>query len=190
MILSCAPPGYFIQPVFPTIDGKVHSEYRNLSAREVESLFVRPYTDRPLLETSGVSSALLFDYCYLEKINEGKSGAREALEGMTKRFVEEGISFRTVIWGSRMLDVDPTHFLFRLDLGDGTVLEPILVEPVGSPVAERRPADERSEIIWHSMTDITFPIQLTPPRGKVVLLVERGGVEYDRHTWKFNWEGK
>ncbi len=190
LLLACAPPGYLLQPVFPSSEREIHAAYRDLTAREIESLFVRPFTDRPLFETSGVSSALLFDYAYLEKVNAGKSGAGEALDGMAAQFIDEGISFRVVIWGGRLKYVEHTGFLFLLDVGGGTVLDPIRVDPVGSPEAEKRPTDTKGETIWHSTTDITFPIQLEPPLGKVVLLLEKDGIEYDRHTWKFEWAGR
>ncbi len=185
--LACAPAGFLIQSVYPSKGHTVDPAYRSLPPREVESLFVRPFTDRPLLETSGVSSALLLDYAYLSRVNEGKAGAEEALEGMAERYVDGGISFRVVIWGKRMGDVDLTRFRFRLDLGKGRVLDPIRLEPVGSPVAEMRPNDENRIPIWHSLADLTFPVKLEPPLGKAVLLVEKGGLEYDRHTWRFDW---
>ncbi len=186
-LLSCAPAGFLLQPVRPSLNGRIADEYKSLSADEFEALFVRPFTERKLLDTSGQSSAMLYDYAYFKKKLEGVSGGEEALESMKSRYIDEGISFQAIVWGRFRDDVELSRFHFRLELKDGRSLEPIVFEPVGGAVADRRPVD--GVATWHSTVDLTFPIDLAPPLSRAVLLVERDDLEVvDRHMWKFAWD--
>jgi hypothetical protein len=186
LLLACSPPAIFLEPVTPSLNGVVAPAYRGLSESEVEALFVRPYTGRPLLETSGTTAALLYDLAYLEKRVGDKAGASEALYGMNRRYIEEGISFIVAVWGEREQDVEFPQWGFRLRAADGRVFEPTRVEPHGRPQYESESMVDR-KATWRNLADVTFPLRAEPPLASVVLEISQGGTPVQHHTWKFAW---
>ncbi|MFH1681451.1 MAG: hypothetical protein ABIH26_12525 [Candidatus Eisenbacteria bacterium] len=183
---ACSPPALFLEPVTPSLNGIVAPAYRDLPESEVEALFVRPYTGRTLLETSGTTAAMLYDLAYLEKRVGAKAGANEALYAMNRRYIEEGISFRVAVWGEKAGEVDLARWRFQLRTNEGRLLDPILVEPQGVPEFERESFVDR-KATWRSVADVTFPIRAEPPLSSVVLEIGRDGDPVQRHTWKFDW---
>lgn len=182
----CAPPAFFLAPVTPSLNGVVAPAYRNLAEGEIEALFVRPYTGRTLLETTGTTAAMLYDLAYLEKRVGEKAGGSEALYGMNRRYIEEGICFRVALWGSRSSDVDFARWGFRLRTDDGRAFDPIRVEPYGVPEYEEETIVDRRPT-WRSLADITFPLRAEPPVSSVVLEITKDGERVQHHTWKFSW---
>ncbi|MBN1825771.1 MAG: hypothetical protein JW958_05855 [Candidatus Eisenbacteria bacterium] len=185
-LLSCSPPAFFMEPVHPTVDEQIHMSYRNLSLEELEAYFVRPYTGRTLMETSGTTSVLLYDYAYLVKRVGDKSGADQALRSMRERFIDRGISFRVVIWGDRADMVDLERWNFRLRGGDEGVFDPAAIEEVRG--AELQEASIRGTSIWGSIADVTFPFRLDRSISSVVFEAYHDGEMVQHHTWKFDWE--
>jgi hypothetical protein len=184
--LACSPPAFFLEPVTPSLNGVVAPAYRDLSEAEVEALFVRPYTGRSLLETSGTTAAMLYDLAYLEKRVGGKSGGSEALYSMNRRYIEDGISFRVALWGRTSGEVDLGAFRFRLRTDEGAMLDPIRIEAQGAPEYEKESVVDRRPT-WRSLADVTFPIRAEPPLSSVVLEISKGGELVQHHTWKFAW---
>ena len=184
-ILSCAPPAMLMEPVHPTEGEQVYPEYRDLPLDELEALFVRPYTGRTLMNTSGTTSVLLYDYAYLEKRAGGKSGGAEALRSMRERFIDRGISFRVVIWGERPRDVDLERWNFRLRGGDQGVFDPASIEEVLG--AELQEASVRGTALWRSVAEVTFPFLLERSVSSVVFEAHRDGEKVQQHSWKFDW---
>ncbi|MFH1279534.1 MAG: hypothetical protein ABIK65_14275 [Candidatus Eisenbacteria bacterium] len=187
VLAACAPPAMFLQPVKPSMSGVVAMEYLGLPESEVEAIFVRPYTGRTLLETSGTTSAMLYDLAYLEKRAGAKAGANEALYAMNRRYVEEGISFKIVVWGEKAADVDLALWRFRLRTDDGRTFDPMRLEPIGVPEFDKQSLVDR-KATWRNMADITFPLSLAPPLSLVVLEIEKNGERVQHHTWKFDWK--
>lgn len=185
VFLSCAPPALFMEPVHPTRGDDVYPEYRDLSLEDLEALFVRPFTGRTLMETSGTTSALLYDYAYLMKRAGGKSGGAQALRAMRERFLEQGVSFRVVIWGNKPAEVDLERWSFRLVDGEGGAFHPSSVQEVQG--AEMQEASIRGEATWRSVAEITFPFRLDSTVSHIVLEAYRDGVKVQQHTWKFDW---
>ncbi len=187
LLLACAPPSLFLQPVSPGLNGKAAPAYRDLSEIEVEALFVRPYTGRGLLETSGTTAAMLYDLSYLEKRVGAKAGGSEALYAMNRKYIEEGISFKIAIWGDRMGDVDLSKWRFRIRDDQGRLFDPIRIETLGVPEFERESMIDK-KAVWRNMADATFPLPLAPPLRSVVLEISRNDERVQHHTWKFSWD--
>lgn len=187
LLAACAPPALLLQPVKPSVNGVASAEYREWPESEVEAIFVRPYTGRTLLETSGTTSAMLYELAYLEKRAGGKAGASEALYAMNRRYVEEGISFKVVVWGERTADVDLARWRFRLRAHDGRTFDPMRLDPIGVPQFDPHSLVDR-KTTWRNMADVTFPLPLAPPLSSVVLEIEKDGERVQHHTWKFSWE--
>ncbi len=186
LLFSCAPPALFMESVTPSRDGRVAAEYQNLSAEEVEIIFVRPFTERTLLETSGTTSAMLYDYAFLSKWAGEKQGAGEAIAAMKEKYIDQGISFRILVWGERARDVDFSRWRFRLRTKDGDVHDPSRFEPIGGPEFEHERVDRRPD--WRSLAEATFPVPYEPPLEAVTLEAYRDGEKVQQHTWKFSWE--
>lgn len=186
LLFACAPASFLIQPIATAYEGKIPAEHANLSRDEIEKRFTRPFTEMTLFETPGLTAAMLWDYSYIIKKLEGLAGAEEAALSMRQRYVDEGVSFRVVVWGSRLSGVDLNDFRFRLDLKDGRLIDPVQFEPVGSPESQRRPADQ--EVLWRAAVDVTYPVRLEPGVKIAILQIDHDDVMIDRHTWKFSWE--
>lgn len=186
-LAACAPPALLLQPVTPSLNGEASPAYRNLSESEVEAMFVRPYTGRTLLETSGTTSAMLYDLAYLEKRVGVKAGANEALYAMNRRYVEDGISFKVVIWGEKASGVDFADWRFQLRANDGRIFDPMRLDPIGVPEFDKQSLVDR-KALWRNMADITFPLRLAPPLSSVVLEISLDGERVQHHTWKFSWD--
>ncbi len=183
---GCSPPALFLEPVTPSLNGVVAPAYRDLSEAEIEALFVRPYTGRALLETSGTTAAMLYDLAYLEKRVGGKAGASEALYAMNRRYIEEGISFRIAVWGEKPGEVDLARWRFRLRSDDKRLFDPIRIEPQGVPEFQKESYVDR-KATWRSVADLAFPLRAEPPLSSMVLEITRDDGFTQRHTWKFDW---
>jgi hypothetical protein len=186
LLLSCAPPTLLMESVTPSRDGRAAAKYRNLTARDVEILFVRPFTERTLLETSGTTSAMLYDYAYLSKWVGEKEGADEALAAMKEKYIDQGISFRILVWGERVHDVDLSRWRFRLRTKDGDVYDPSRFESIGGPEFEHERVDRRPD--WRNLAEATFPVPYEPPLAAVTLEAYKDDEKIQQHTWKFSWE--
>lgn len=187
LFLACAPPALLLQPISPSLDGVTTPAYRDLTENDVEALFVRPYTGRGLLETSGTTAAMLYDLSYLEKRVGAKAGGSEALYAMNRKYIEEGISFKIAIWGDRMGDVDLSRWRFQVRDDEGRLFDPIRIETLGMPEFEKESMIDK-KAVWRNMADATFPLQLAPPLQSVVLEISRDDERVQHHTWKFSWD--
>lgn len=186
LVLSCSPPALFLEPVIPSVGGKIPAQYEALTWDELEALFVRPFTGRTLDETSGTTSAMLYDYAWLTKWVGAKSGAYEALTTMQERYIDSGASFRVILWGEIPNDLNISRWSFKLRTKDRTIYDPTRVEQVGG--TELMEQSIRGEMTWKTTLDVAFPLVIDRSVSMVVLEAWRDDVEIQHHTWKFKWE--